>query len=111
MISTTFRPPQYFVRGKLSGWLLACVVAWCAGQGNAWSSPTELIRESVDDGKRTVMTGHVRAEIAQAKRLGAVNGDTRFNHLKLQLRRSDAQEAALTRYVDELHDPGSTNYR
>ena len=73
--------------------------------------PGRQIAATVDDTSRTTLTGNTRPE-ARAKKndRGAVPDSLAMAHMQLLLRRSPAQEHALERLIDQLHDRASPNY-
>jgi subtilase family serine protease len=72
--------------------------------------PTRAIREAVDESKLVVLAGNTRPEAAAKFDRGAVPDDFPMNHMLLQLKRTPEREAALLKYIDELHDAQSVNF-
>ena len=70
-----------------------------------------LITQPVNDGNLVTLAGNTRpeAKIAANDR-GRVDDAMPMPHLMLQLRRPPAQEEALAKLIDQLHDPNSPNY-
>ena len=69
------------------------------------------VTQQVEDGRRSTLEGNVRpAALDPANDRGPVDESLALDHVLLQLRRSDAAEAALTAYIDTLNDPSSPNY-
>ena len=67
--------------------------------------------EKVDDAKLVTLSGNVRsAALDAANDQGAVEDALPLEHMLLQLKRSDAAEAALTAYLATLNDANSPNY-
>ncbi len=67
--------------------------------------------EKVDDAKLVNLPGNVRsAALDPANDRGAVEDTLPLDHMLLQLKRSDAAEAALTAYLATLNDANSPNY-
>ncbi len=69
-----------------------------------------LITEKVSDAKVVRLGGNTRPEATAANDRGALAWDAPMEHMLLQLRRSPEQEVALSKFIDELHTPGSANY-
>ena len=70
-----------------------------------------VMNERVDDAKRVVLPGNVRAAaLDPANDQGSVEEALPLEHMLLQLRRSDAAEQALTAYLATLNDANSPNY-
>ena len=70
-----------------------------------------VITEKVDDAKLVTLPGNVRsAALEPANDRGAVEDALPLDHMLLQLKRSDAAEAALTAYLATLNDASSPNY-
>jgi hypothetical protein len=72
--------------------------------------PTRAIREAVDESKLVILAGNTRPEAAAKNDRGAVPDDFPIDHMLLQLKRTPEREAALMKYIDELHDSQSTNF-
>jgi subtilase family serine protease len=72
--------------------------------------PAQMIRATVDAKQLAVLAGNTRPEANQANDLGAVADAMPLKHMLLQLKRSPEREAALKLYIDELHNPNSSNY-
>lgn len=74
------------------------------------SSAEPMIQQSVNDNLRVVLRGNTyplaRAEFDQ----GPVPDDTPINHRFLVLRRPQAQQDALDKFMAEQQDPASANY-
>ena len=65
-----------------------------------------LITQSVNDGNLFRLAGNTRPEAQNAANdRGRVDDATPMPHLMLQLRRPAAQEQALAKLIDQLHDP------
>ncbi len=70
-----------------------------------------VMTEKVDDAKLITLAGNVRAAaLDPANDQGAVEDALPLDHMLLQLKRSDAAEAALTAYLATLNDANSPNY-
>jgi len=72
--------------------------------------PTRVIREAVDEAKLVALAGNTRPEANARNDRGLVADDFPLNHMLLQLQRSPEREAALEKYIDELHDAQSSNF-
>jgi subtilase family serine protease len=74
-------------------------------------SPGRQITSAVDDSSRTTLAGNTRPEArVKTNDRGAVPDTLAMAHMQLLLRRSPAQEQALERLIDQLHDHASPNY-
>ena len=70
-----------------------------------------VMTEKVDDAKLVTLPGNVRsAALDPVNDRGAVQDALPLDHMLLQLKRSDAAEAALTVYLATLNDANSPNY-
>ena len=69
-----------------------------------------VVRDLVDEGKRVTLSGNTRPEAAPGNDVGPVADDFSLVGMQLQLKRSAESEAALVKYIDELHDPKSANF-
>ena len=70
-----------------------------------------LITQPLNDGNLVGLAGNTRPEAKNpANDRGRVDDATPMPHLMLQLRRPPAQEQALAKLIDQLHDPNSPNY-
>jgi len=70
----------------------------------------ELIRQRVDERSRVTLAGNTRPEAIADNDRGVVRDDLALDHMMLQLKRSPAQEQAVAKFIDELHDPNSPNF-
>ncbi|UWZ84669.1 protease pro-enzyme activation domain-containing protein [Occallatibacter riparius] len=68
------------------------------------------ITEPVDDAARVSLKGSVSAAVRAATDLGEVPASTQMTHVRLGLKRSEAQQAALEQYLAELQQKSSPNY-
>jgi subtilase family serine protease len=73
-------------------------------------SPTATIHAVIDEGQRVTLHGNTRPEANAANDRGALEDATPMPHMLLQLKRSPEREAALKQYIDELHNPASSNH-
>jgi len=69
-----------------------------------------LITEPVDNSRLHTLAGNTRPEANAQNDLGAVPGDLALDHMQLQLQRSAAQAQALQQFIDQLHNPKSTQF-
>ena len=69
------------------------------------------ITGEIDESRLTRLTGHVPFVVRPEFDRGSPDGSSRLTHMRLLLRRSAGQETALERYLVELHDKSSPNYR
>jgi len=96
--------------------LQAALIALAAGSlgFNATAAPNghpiPTITANIDATHLATLSGNTRPEATAANDLGIVPDSLDLGHMYLQLKRSDAQEAALKSYIDELHDPKSANF-
>ena len=75
------------------------------------SPPTAThVAASIDDGDLVRLTGSTHPLALPKFDRGAVPDTFPLEHMLVQLRRSDEQEAALEKYIAELQDPRSSNY-
>ena len=72
--------------------------------------PVPTIREAIDESKLVTLANNTRPEAIAANDRGRVADDFPMEHMLLQLKCSVEQEAALTHYIDELHDATSPNF-
>ncbi len=101
-----------FRKPGLSGLLLTGIF-WLTGGLALLLSQTpnrELIHSQIDESRLVTLGGNTRPEVQTGTDLGAVSDDLRLDHMMLQLKRSDAQEKEVGRFIDELHDPNSPSF-
>ncbi len=72
--------------------------------------PTPMIRGPVDETKLVVLEGNTRPEANAKNDRGIVPDEFPLEHMMLQLKRSPEREAALEKFIDELHDAQSPNF-
>jgi len=72
--------------------------------------PVAALHDRIDESRLVVLAGNTRPETRTSADLGRVDDARPMPHLVLQLKRSPEGEAALTRYIDALHDPASASY-
>lgn len=96
------------IRRTLGISLLAVLAFILNFSGSSSAATTrKLITEKVDESKLVTLAGTVRPEAVKANDRGAVAGNLALDHLMLQLRRPSETEAALVKYIAELHNPHS----
>ncbi|HUD89300.1 MAG TPA: FG-GAP-like repeat-containing protein [Xanthobacteraceae bacterium] len=70
-----------------------------------------MITQPINEASLVTLLGNTRPEARNlANDLGRVPDSMAMPHLRLQLRRPDAQEQALATLIDQLHDPKSPNF-
>jgi subtilase family serine protease len=82
----------------------------CAVYGQPAGQPTRTIREAVNEASRVTLAGNTRPEANSLNDRGIVSDDFKLDHMLLQLTRSPEREAALKQFIDDLHNPQSSNY-
>jgi hypothetical protein len=75
--------------------------------GNPAARP--LIAGTVNESNLVRLPGNVRPEVTPANDRGSVPADFPLEHMFIQLRRAPTQEAALTQFIERLHEPGSSD--
>ncbi len=86
----------------------ALVLAGAAVQAAA--SARSLIRAPVNISQLVSLPGNTRPEARSVNDRGRVPDALPLEHLQLVLKRPAEREAALRRYIDQLHDPHSANF-
>jgi subtilase family serine protease len=69
-----------------------------------------LIRQELDENEQVTLKGNTRPEANATNDRGLVADDFQMEHMLLQLQRSTEQEQALKEFIDQLHDPASSNF-
>ena len=69
-----------------------------------------LVTQQIDESKLVRLGGNTRPEAVAANDLGVVADSLPLPHLQLLLKRPAERQAALQRYINELHDPRSPNF-
>ena len=69
-----------------------------------------LVTQKLDENERVTLKGNSRPEANATNDRGLVADDFRIEHMLLQLQRSTEQEQAVKDYIDQLHDPASSNF-
>ncbi len=114
--SPTLRTWQTLRRLGIAGSALAAVAlgfaSWPVALAQTPGGRAQpLITQPVNDGNLFGLAGNTRPEARNpANDRGRVDDATPMPHLMLQLRRPAAQEQALAKLIDQLHDPNSPNY-
>jgi subtilase family serine protease len=91
------------VRSLGAGLMMAAILT-----GPAPAAP--LIEDAIDSAHLVALEGNTRPEVQTARDLGAVDPDLRLPDIKLQLKRTPAEQKALDVFVESLQQPSSPNY-
>ncbi len=70
-----------------------------------------MITQSIVEANLIRLFGNVRPEATAANDRGRVPDNFSMEHMLLQLKRPPAQEQALNRLIDQMHDPASPNFQ
>ena len=81
-----------------------------AAQASPIAHPVQAIHDRIDEGQRVVLAGNTRPEVHGSTDLGRVDDAKPMPHLVLQLKRSPEGEAALVKFIADLHDAKSPSY-
>jgi hypothetical protein len=114
--SAKLRKWQTLQRLGIAGGALAAVAlgfaSWPAALAQTANGGVQpLVTQSVNDGNLVGLVGNTRPEARNpANDRGRVDDAMPMPHLILQLRRPAAQEQALEKLIDQLHDPSAPNY-
>jgi subtilase family serine protease len=84
--------------------------ALVADAGNPAGHARVMITSAIDETNRISIEGNTRPEANAKNDRGIVAEEFAMEHMQLLLRRPAEQEAALRKFIDELHDPNSSNY-
>ena len=88
--------------------VLGCLTALgCASVARA--EAPRLVK-TIDDTQTVSLPGNTRPEAKAANDRGPVADGLKLNHMQLLLKRPAATEAALVRYITDLHDPTSPSF-
>lgn len=87
--------------------LLGFTAAVCAQPSGR---PARTIRGPIDETRLVTLAGNTRPEANAQNDRGIVPDDFPLEHMLLQLKRSPEREAALSQYIDDLHNSQSPNY-
>jgi subtilase family serine protease len=69
-----------------------------------------LITQRIDEATLVELKGNTRPEMTAENDRGAVPDDFPLEHMLLQLQRPPELEKALQKFIEELHDPASSNF-
>ena len=69
-----------------------------------------LITQQLDENLRVTIKGNTRPEANAANDRGPVADAFQMEHMLLQLQRSADQEQAVEEFIDQLHNPASSNF-
>ncbi len=97
---------------KLKRYIPACrIPAFLLALGiTAFAQSPSLITQPIDNNRMVILAGNTRPETTAANDQGAVPDSTPIDHMLLQLQRAPQVEQAAVAFIDQLHDPNSTNY-
>jgi subtilase family serine protease len=107
LFKTSFQ--RRFALGSTAACALAVAALVSAGEAQAAPS-VPLITSPINNAVRVVVPGNVRPDVQNAKDLGQVADDTKFDSLYLLLKRSPARSAALNDFISQQYDKASPNY-
>ena len=107
-----------FRNGLGAGWLLCSLTATflcipALGQESSKAllqTPLPLVTQAVDESQRTVLKGNTHPLARPQFDLGTAPATLPMQRMLLVLKRSDAQEAALLKLLDDQQDKRSPNY-
>jgi uncharacterized protein (TIGR03437 family) len=92
---------------KCAGLFTIAILGFLATPGVAQRN---RITESLRNGKRATLSGHIPPQARADDDQGPVSRDLRIHAMTLVLKPSDAQQADLERFLAEQQDPASPNY-
>ncbi|MBV8571715.1 MAG: peptidase S53, partial [Acidobacteriaceae bacterium] len=98
---------------KLPAWFaLAGLALYCTSGADGQVSPhaPAMLTQGINEKVLVALPGNVRPEASSAKDQGPVADSLELEHMFLQLKRPPAQEAALSSFLEDLHDPLSPNF-
>ncbi len=72
--------------------------------------PVRAVHEPINEANLTILSGNTRPEVTARTDQGRVSDEFPLDHMTLQLRPSAEREAALKAYVEQVHDPQSSNF-
>jgi subtilase family serine protease len=96
-----------FLRG-LRFALFGVIVLTAAG--SFAQTARQLITSPIDERKTVALPGNTRPEATAQNDRGRVDDSLVLDHMQLLLKRPVEREAALTRYLDDLHNPKSADF-
>src|SRR5215472_656675 len=106
--SVFFHASLFFIA---AGSLNLCVPAFGQERAQAVApGPLSLITEAIDESQWTVLKGNTHPLARPQFDLGTAPATLPMERLLLVLKRSDAQETALRKLLDDQQDKNSTNY-
>jgi hypothetical protein len=102
---------KIFMKNRLFG-LITTFVIWsaCALTFAQNVAPQPLITERVDNSRLVVLTGNTHPLAQSLTDLGAASPNLTLHRMLLVLKRSPAQESALTQLIDEQQEKESQSY-
>ena len=74
------------------------------------ASIPDRLTQPVQDSSRVVLQGTLHPLANKANDRGAVPDGMKLSRMQVVLKRSDAQESALKKLINDMHNPHSTNY-
>ena len=74
------------------------------------AAPTARIVDRIDESQLVTLRGTVHPQANAANDRGAAPESMSLQRMHLVLKRSDSQEAALRKFIGDLHTPGSASY-
>lgn len=100
----------FFFAAALLAFISSPLFSAVFAQSNEFERPLARITETVDNAKLATLRNEVHPLIARSVDKGPVNGALQLDRLTLLLKRSDAQQQALTKLLAEQQDVSSPNY-
>lgn len=89
--------------------LLTLLTSFVIADAQSSTVPSR-IKEPVDESVLTTLHGNITARAQQQYDQGEAAPSTQLTHIRLVLKRSDAQQAALSSFMAQQLDPSSSNY-
>lgn len=108
LLRSVFKPCLFVIRLGC-----VCLCAQAFGQQQAQSrsaAPQPLITEAIDESQLTVLKGNTHPLARPQFDLGTAPATLPMDRMLLVLKRSDAQETALRKLLDDQQDKNSPNY-
>jgi subtilase family serine protease len=78
--------------------------------GETANRPSRMLTRPIDETSRVTLVGNTRPEANAVNDRGAVADSFPMGHMLLQLKRAPESEAALNQYIEDLHNPQSSNF-
>ena len=72
--------------------------------------PVARVTKKIDNGKRSMLHGHLPAALRTAKDLGHLDANTQSDHMIMVLRSDEQQKREIRRVIDEQQDKRTVNY-